>query len=65
MTVYKVVASIQLNLNGKILYTLNVARIRLLYFSKCSYAAELHIVHYALKYGSVAKAFKHEDGVAV
>ena len=30
-----------------------------------SYAAELHIVHYAQKYGTVAEAFKHKDGVAV
>ena len=25
----------------------------------------MHIVHYAQKYGTVAEAFKHEDGVAV
>ena len=30
-----------------------------------SYAAELHIVHYAQKYGTIAEATKHKDGLAV
>ena len=30
-----------------------------------SYPAELHIIHYAQKYGSVNEAIKHKDGLAV
>ena len=39
--------------------------IKLKVLSKCSFAGELHVVHYNAKYGSFSEATKHSDGLAV